>query len=85
MNYTKKYEQISDAAARAKFRRMASGAGRAGVTNFEAWFSTWWIGTDDDFSDCPGEKNNHLAIYVSSNYHPVWSLDMMYKTNCKTF
>jgi hypothetical protein len=85
MNYTKKYEQVSDAAARAKFRRMASGAGRSNVTSFEAWFSTWWIGTDDNFYDRPWKKNNHLAIYVSSTYHPVSSLDVMYKTNCKTF
>ncbi|MDD4996505.1 MAG: hypothetical protein PHW15_03505 [Patescibacteria group bacterium] len=85
MNYTKKYEQVSNAAARAKFKRMASGVGRTGVTCFEAWFSTWWLGNDDDFSDYPGEENKHLAIYVSSNYHPVCQLDIMYKKNCKTF
>lgn len=78
MRYTKKYTQKSKAAARSKFRRMQSGAGFAGNDHFTAWFSTWWIGVDDEDPD-------NFAIYVSSSYHPKTSLDRMYKSNCKTF
>lgn len=78
MKYTKKYEQISNAAARSKFNRMKSGAGRRGQSSFECGFSTWWLG-----------KNNveagsaQLAIFVHTTYHSESTLDDMYKSNCK--
>ena len=78
MNYIKKYPQVSKAAAKAKFNRMQSGAGRKGQQTFESWFSTWWMGKDD-------EDSNEHAIYVASTYHPIEQLDKMYKTNCKGY
>jgi len=76
MNYTKKYPQVSKAAARAKYARMAANKGMAATnSNFECGFSTWWWGKDKDYDE--------YAIFVSSNYHPESSLDIMYKTNCK--
>lgn len=78
MNYSKKFTQVSKAAAKAKFRRMASGVGRTGVTNFECGFSTWWIGTDD-------EDETNLAIYAVTTYHSEATLNRMYKTNCKSY
>lgn len=78
MNYSKKYQQVSKSAAKAKFRRMESGMGRNGVTNFECGFSTWWIGKDD-------EDEDNLAIYATTTYHSESTLDKMYKTNCKSY
>jgi len=76
MNYTKKYPQVSKAAARAKYARMAANKGMSATnSNFECGFSTWWWGKDNDYDE--------YAIFVSSNYHPEESLDRMYKTNCK--
>lgn len=77
MNYTKKFQQVSKAAAKSKFARMQTGAGRFGQSSFECGFSTWWIGNDSE--------NGSLAIYVSSNYHSETTIDNMYKTNCKTW
>jgi hypothetical protein len=77
MNYTAKYPQVSKDAARSKFRRMQAGTGRRAQQTFEAWFSTWWMGKDDD--------NKEYAIYAHTTYHPKEQLDRMYKTNCKTF
>ena len=79
MNYTKKYKQVSKAAARAKFARMAHNVGRqSSVSNFECGFSTWWWGKDTENPD-----QEAYAIFVNTNYHPEWALDEMYKTNCK--
>ncbi len=78
MNYTKKYPQVSKEAARSKFKRMQSGAGRRGQSTFESWFSTWWHGRDDENSD-------QWSLFAHTTYHPVEQLDKMYKTNCNNF
>lgn len=84
MKYTKKYEQVSKAAARAKFNRMQSGVGRFGQSSFECGFSTWWWGKDiDDNASQFDIDNVAYAIFVSTNYHVESTLDEMYKTNCK--
>ena len=86
MNYTKKYSQVSKAAAKAKYARMASEMGRqATVSSFECGFSTWWMGKDitDNASPRDLEDCDDYAIYVSSTYHAESTLDDMYKTNCK--
>lgn len=85
MNYTKKFEQVSKNAARAKFARMAAGNGRqASVSSFECGFSTWWWGYDDGRDERDIQVNEPgYAIYVNSNYHVESTLDEMYKTNCK--
>lgn len=88
MNYTKKYPQVSKAAARAKFNRMMSGAGRFGQQSFECGFSTWWMGKDFDQNEDGSYNSNpenceDYAIFVNSNYHVESTLDQMYKTNCK--
>ena len=75
MNYTKKFQQTSNNAAKSKYNRMQHGAGRHGQSSFECGFSTWWIGKDDD--------DRNLAIYVSTNYHVESTINEMYKTNCK--
>ena len=80
MNYTKKFDQVSKAAACAKFRRMANNVGRQGsVSSFECGFSTWWWGK------VPESQEPIYSIFVSSTYHPAHSLDKMYKTNCKVW
>jgi hypothetical protein len=86
MKYTKKYEQVSKKAARSKFNRMQSGAGRYGQASFECGFSTWWWGKDLDDNASPYEIDNaSYAIFVSSTYHPESTLDEMYRTNCKKY
>lgn len=83
MIYTKKYPQVSKTAAKAKFNRMAKGAGKiANGGYFECRFSTWILGKDldDDLNDC-----NSYAIYASSSYHVEASLDSMYKSNCRNW
>lgn len=83
MNYSKKYPQVSKAAAKAKFARMASTMGRqATVSSFECGFATWWWGKDID-DNCNPDDCSDFAIYVSSNYHGESTLDDMYKSNCK--
>jgi len=78
MNYTKKYQQVSKAAAKSKFRRMQSGAGRFGQQSFECGFCTWWMGKDEESGD-----PDQYAIFVQTTYHPEATLDRMYKSNCK--
>jgi hypothetical protein len=89
MNYTKKYPQVSKAAARAKYTRMATTMKRAATTpSFECGASTWWWGKniEPDKTGCwPYNPDfcEDYAIFVSSTYHPETTLDRMYKTNCK--
>ncbi len=90
MKYTKKYPQVSKAAARAKFNRMQSGAGRFGQAVFECGFSTWWWGKDIEENEdgtyaYDPEFCEDYAIFVSTTYHTESTLDAMYKSNCKKY
>lgn len=81
MKPTKIFPQVSKEAARAKFNRMQSGAGRFGQSTFECGFSTWWWGknVNEESSDV------EYAIFVSTTYHSESTLDKMYESNCKNW
>ena len=67
----KTYTQLSVAAAKAKFRRMASGAGWQKCNNFQVGFCTWELRGSD--------------IIAHTTYHSESTLDAMYKSNCKNW
>jgi len=72
-----KFEQKNNNSARAKFARMASGAGRRG-NYFSCGFASWTLENDPDFPE-PGQ----LAIFCYTTYHSEISVNNMYKSNCK--
>jgi hypothetical protein len=75
-----KFQQTSNAAAKSKFRKMASGAGWSGVKYFKCGFADWTIENDNDFPE-PGT----LAIYCNTTYHSESTINEMYKKNCKNW
>ena len=60
--------QVSKAAAKAKFLRLTK---TRGVAYSTIGFSNWFL----------MQENGDWYIVATSNYHPVSSLESMYKTN----
>jgi len=64
--------QVSKAAAKAKFRRLTK---TVGMTYATIGFSNWFL----------MQENGDWYIVATSTYHPVSSLEDMYKTNGKNW
>lgn len=65
------FQQTSKAAAKAKFRRMLSGAGFFGMKHFTVGFANWTINEDANTIEC------------HTTYHSKSTILDMYTKNCK--
>lgn len=70
-NGTYIFPQISKSAARSKFNRMASGAGRCHTMHFEAGFANWNLNLETNCIEC------------YTTYHSEYTVLDMYANNCK--
>lgn len=68
-NGTFVFPQVSKSAAKAKFRRMLSGAGYFGSKHFTVGFANWSL--------------NEETIECNTTYHSEATILDMYSTNCR--